>query len=79
MNENILDRIIMDPKIMMGKPVIKDTQITAEHILGLLGQGMTIEEVLAEHKRLAREDVVACLLFAAEVIDAKWKKSRSSR
>ncbi|MBP6892567.1 DUF433 domain-containing protein [Candidatus Babeliales bacterium] len=65
---NLLQRIIIDPKVMVGQPVIKGTRLTVELILGLLGQGVTIEKMLEEYPRLTKEDIFACLLFAQRAI-----------
>jgi uncharacterized protein (DUF433 family) len=54
-----------NPKVMMGKPVIKGTRITVELILEKLSNGETFEEILAEHPRLVREHILASLSFAA--------------
>lgn len=65
MNEKKLrDRIIIDPKIMVGKPVIKGTRITVQLILGLLSQGMTVQEIVQEYDHITEEDIFACLAFA---------------
>jgi uncharacterized protein (DUF433 family) len=64
--ENLLARIISDPKIMVGKPVIKGTRLTVEYIVGLLAQDMTIADILTEYNRLTKEDILACLLFAQD-------------
>jgi len=61
---DLLQRIVIDPNVMVGKPVVKGTRLTVELILGLLGQGITIEKLLEEYPRLTREDVFASLLFA---------------
>lgn len=67
MNDSgLLDRIAIDPRIMVGKPVIRGTRLTVEHTVGLLAHGMTIEDILTEYEGLALEDVQACLLFAAK-------------
>ena len=55
---------------MVGKPVIRGTRLTVQLVLGLLASGQTIEEVLAEYEGVARDDVLACLLFATETLDA---------
>jgi uncharacterized protein (DUF433 family) len=60
--------IISDPKIMLGKPIIKGTRITVEHILEELANGLTIEQILAEYPHLTREAVQAALRFAAEEV-----------
>ena len=52
------EKIEMNPKIMFGKPVIKNTRITVEHILRKLSGGMTIEEIIKDHPHLTREDTV---------------------
>ena len=63
-------RIISDPKIMMGKPVIAGTRITVELILEKLAAGETVEQILAEHPRLTIEGVRAAIAFAAEALRA---------
>ena len=62
------NHIVVDPKIMLGKPVIKSTRITVELIIERLGQGQTIEELLISYPHLTREDIVACLQYAAVVL-----------
>ena len=66
MIEKLKDRIVSDPAVMRGKPVIAGTRITVEHVLRMLGAGMTVEELLAEYPQLSREDVQAAQAFAAE-------------
>jgi uncharacterized protein (DUF433 family) len=67
MNEQqLLERITLNPKIMVGKPVIKGTRLTVEYILGLLAQGATPAEILEEYDGLTPEDLQACFLFATK-------------
>ncbi len=61
----LLDRIVVDPGVMVGKPVIRGTRLTVAHMVNLLAHGMTVDEILAEYDGLEREDVQACLAFAA--------------
>ncbi len=63
--DELLERISVNPKVMLGKPVIRGTRLTVEFILGLLAQGETIETILAEYPGLVKEDIQACLLFAS--------------
>jgi uncharacterized protein (DUF433 family) len=63
--DELLKRISVNPKVMVGKPVINGTRLTVEFILGLLAQGDTIEDILAEYPALVKEDIQACLLFAS--------------
>jgi uncharacterized protein (DUF433 family) len=67
--EDILRRIVIDPKVMVGKPVIKGTRVPVELILGLLGQGATYEDILKGYPRVTKEDIYACLLFAQQAIN----------
>ena len=60
------DRIVLDPKIRFGKPVVRGTRITVGDVLGYLAGGMSEAELLAEFPQLRREDVLACLGFAAD-------------
>ena len=55
-----------DPHVMMGKPVIAGTRITAELILEKLSAGETVEQILEAHPRLTRESVLAALAYAAQ-------------
>jgi len=66
--KELSSRIVVDSKIMVGKPVIKGTRLTVQHILGLLAQGITTQEILEEYKNLSEEDIFACLLFARDAL-----------
>jgi uncharacterized protein (DUF433 family) len=61
----LLERIVLDPRVMVGKPVIKGTRLSVEYILNLLAHGATVTEILDEYKGITPEDIQACLLFAA--------------
>jgi len=65
------DRIVVDPKILVGKPVIKGTRIAVEFVLDLLAQGWTEKAVIENYPGLAHEDVLACLQYAAEVLKSE--------
>ncbi len=62
------ERIIIDPKIMGGKPVIKGTRIPVYFILELIANGWTIDDILKEYPHLTREDVLAAVRYAARVL-----------
>jgi uncharacterized protein (DUF433 family) len=66
LDPNLLNRIVIDPKIMVGKPVIRGTRLTVSFILGLLTHGVSIQQILSEYEGLVKEDIQACLLFAAQ-------------
>jgi uncharacterized protein (DUF433 family) len=62
-------RISQDPKVMVGKPVIRGTRITVEIILRKLGTGWTVEEILEAYPHLTREDIQAAQAFAADYLE----------
>jgi uncharacterized protein (DUF433 family) len=68
-DDQLLKRITLDPKVMIGKPVIKGTRLTVEYILNLLGHGSTVDEIIGEYHGLTREDVQACILFATKSLE----------
>lgn len=67
-DEQLLQRIVCDPKVMAGKPVIRGTRLTVDFILNLLAHGMTEEEMREEYPGLSKEDIRACLLFATKAL-----------
>jgi uncharacterized protein (DUF433 family) len=67
----ILSRITIDPNICHGKPVIRGLRYPVESILEYLAGGETIEDILAEFPDLEREDLLACLEFAAQSLKLK--------
>lgn len=67
--QQLLERITLNPKIMVGKPVIKGTRLTVEYILNLLAHGATVAEILEEYNGLTLEDIQACLLFATKSLE----------
>jgi len=64
----ITDRIEINPKVMMGKPVIRGTRLTVELILRKLSEGANEEELLDAYPRLTREDIQAAIRFAADTL-----------
>ncbi len=68
MREELLERIEIDPDVMLGKPVIRGTRITVEIILEKIAAGCPIEEVVEEYRRLSRDDVLAAVAYARQAI-----------
>jgi uncharacterized protein (DUF433 family) len=62
------ERIVIDPEICNGRPVVRGTRITAQTVLEFLAAGDSVEEVLEEYPTLTRADVQACLNYAARVM-----------
>ena len=65
---NYMEKIEINPKVMLGKPVIKGTRITVELILEELSVGKKIEDLLEAHPRLTEESIQAALAFAADAL-----------
>lgn len=63
---NLLDRISIDPTVRFGKPCVRGTRIAVGDVLGYLAGGMSEDRLLADFPQLIREDIRACLAYAAE-------------
>jgi uncharacterized protein (DUF433 family) len=68
MAEEWKNRIIVDSVILAGKPIIKGTRIAVEFILDLLSNGWTIEKILKNYPQLKKEDIIAVLKYATEIL-----------
>lgn len=66
--EQLLERITLNPQVMVGKPVIRGTRLTVEYILNLLAHGASMDEILGEYHGLTHADIQACLLFATRSV-----------
>lgn len=64
MSEN--DHIVIDPEIRFGKPTVRGTRMTVSDVLSYLAAGMTEDQILEDFPQLTREDIRACLAFAAD-------------
>ena len=62
-DDELLNRITLNSKILVGKPVIKGTRLSVEFVLNLLSHGTTNTEILDEYDGLTPDDITACLLF----------------
>ena len=60
------DRIVLDPKVLVGKPVVKGTRLAVEFIIDLLANGWTEAQILDSYPRLTHDDILACLAYAGE-------------
>jgi len=65
---NWQERITVDPKVLVGKPIIKGTRISVEFVIDLLARGWTTEQILKEYDHLTPEDIQACLAYASEML-----------
>jgi uncharacterized protein (DUF433 family) len=67
----LLGRITVDPRILLGKPVIRGTRISVEFVIDLLAQGWSTEQVLEQYDHLRQEDILACLAYASEALQSE--------
>ena len=65
--DRLLERISIDPRVCFGKPCIRGHRIWVSLVLDLLSAGLSIEEIVEEYPQLAREDVLACVAYGAEM------------
>jgi uncharacterized protein (DUF433 family) len=68
---NWQERIVADPRVLAGKPVVKGTRIAVEFILDLLANGWPESEVLQNYPRLTHDDIAACLSYATALIKSE--------
>jgi uncharacterized protein (DUF433 family) len=69
--KNLLKRITTNPNVCKGKPTIRNMRFTVNQILELLASGMSNEEILADYPFLEKQDIEACLFYAARITDTK--------
>ena len=67
----LLDRITLNPAVCSGKPTIRNMRFTVAQMLELLASSMTMEEILADYPYIEREDIQACLQYAARLANIK--------
>ncbi len=63
-------RISLDPKVLVGKPVIKGTRLSVEFVVGLLADGWTHAEIIDEYG-VVEEDIIACLEYARDLLSSE--------
>jgi uncharacterized protein (DUF433 family) len=67
----LLERITLNPKVMTGKPTIRHTRLSVEHILKAYASGITFEQLKDDFPFLEQADIQACLLYAAELVESE--------
>ena len=65
------DRIILDPKVLSGKPVVRGTRISVEFVVNLLANGWSEQQIQDNYPNLTTTDIRACLAYATEVLQAE--------
>jgi uncharacterized protein (DUF433 family) len=65
------ERIVIDPEILVGKPVVKGTRLAVEFIIDLLAQGWSEADILENYPGVSHEDIQACLKYASEALKSE--------
>jgi len=71
MTQELLKRITIDPDICHGKPTIRGLRYPVDNMLELMASGMTIDEILSDYPDLEKEDLLACIDYAAKLTQIK--------
>jgi uncharacterized protein (DUF433 family) len=66
-----VERIVLDPAILAGKPVVRGTRLSVEFIIGLMADGWSETDILANYPGLSRDDIAACLSYARDVLNSE--------
>ena len=70
--EEIRNRIVLNPEILAGKPIIKGTRLSVQFIVGLLAHGETPQSIIEEYNYIDEKDIQACLLFVNDVLESNF-------
>ena len=65
------DRIVLDPAVLAGKPVIRGTRLSVEFVIGLMVDGWNEADILANYPGLSHEDIAACLSYARDLLHSE--------
>lgn len=64
-------RIMLDPQVLAGKPVIRDTRLAVEFVIGLMAEGWSEADILLNYPGLTHDDIIACLAYARDMLSAE--------
>lgn len=64
-------RIVLDPAVLAGKPVVRGTRLSVDFIIGLMADGWSEPDILRNYPGLTREDLAACLAYARDVLKSE--------
>lgn len=64
-------RIVLDPKLLAGKPVIRGTRLSVEFVIGLMADGWSEDDIVANYPGIKHDDVIACLAYARDILGSE--------
>jgi uncharacterized protein (DUF433 family) len=66
-----LSRITLDPKVLTGKPVLRGTRLSVEFVIGLMAEGWSEADIVANYPGITHEDIIACLAYARDTLSSE--------
>ena len=70
MEKHLLKRIVVDPKVLVGKPVIRGTRVAVHEVINRVAQGQTFKEI-SEDLEITKDDIKAALMYAGQVVEGE--------
>ena len=64
-------RIVINPDVLQGKPILEGTRISVAFILEMLSSGMTVDQIVEEYAHLTRDDILAAVVYAKQIVDGE--------
>ena len=64
-------RITLDPQVLAGKPVIRGTRLSVEFVIGLMAEGWSEANIIANYPGITHEDIIACLAYARDALSSE--------
>jgi uncharacterized protein (DUF433 family) len=64
-------RITLDPQVLAGKPVVRGTRLSVEFVIGLMAEGWSEADILANYPGITHEDIIACLAYARDTLSSE--------
>ncbi|MBV8118554.1 MAG: DUF433 domain-containing protein [Alphaproteobacteria bacterium] len=64
-------RIVLDPKVLAGKPVVRGTRLSVEFVIGLMAEGWSEADILANFPGITHEDIIACFAYARDTLSSE--------
>lgn len=64
-------RIVLDPAVLAGKPVVRGTRLAVEFVIGLMADGWKESDIMANYPQLTSDDIAACLAYARDVLQSE--------
>ena len=71
MEKNFMKRIVVNPKVIVGKPVIRGTRVAVYEIVARVAQGWTFQEILEDFPRITEDDIKAALMYAEKLVEGE--------